>query len=282
MQVGLHRRQPCLAVRQLWRVVGAIDHRQAPVCHLGRQVRGLVDERVVLLSHDHGGGAGNGGEHRPQRGDAVGDVGQQRGAERLHGVGVHAGEDDVLLSLPVDRRRLFDQLVLGAAETHGGRHALRRVEGRDPLVHHLADALVGRHEGPRAGVHEDQRAHEFGPAEHQAERDAPTHGVPQQVDRAAAHLLDEGREVGHELVDGVPVQGSRPGRVAVAPLVQRHHPPTRSSARQVVDDQREVVRRPGEAVAEHEGGRRLGSASSLGPREVDAIDVEGLGHGPFV
>ena len=131
-----------------------------PFRHLGGQLRRLVDQRVVVLAHNDRRRAGDGGEPGPQGGVVVRGITHQRLAQCLHGVRVHADEDGVLLLAPLGRRVRLDQRVLGATHAERRGHAPCRVERVDEAVDEGADLLVGRQEGPRAGVHEDQRMHE--------------------------------------------------------------------------------------------------------------------------
>ena len=103
-QVGLDGRPPLRGVRQLRRVVRARDDGQPPVGHLAGQLGRLVDQRVVVLAHDDGRRAGDGGEPGAQGAVVVGGVAHQLAPEALDGVGVHAGEDGVLLLPPLGRR----------------------------------------------------------------------------------------------------------------------------------------------------------------------------------
>ena len=105
--------------------------------------------------------------------------------------------------------------------------------------------------------------------------DPAAHGMAQQVDRAAAHRLDERAEVRRQLPDGVALEPARPGRVPVPALVERDHA---AVGRQRVRRQREVERGAGEPVAEHQGRGPRRTAPPLGPRQVDAVDVEGPGR----
>ena len=114
-----------------------------------------------------------------------------------------------------------------------------------------------------------------GRARTSAHDDPAAHGVAQQVDRPLAHRLEQGRQVGRELLDGVAVEVPRLGRVPVPPLVEGDHAPV---GRQRVDLQREVVGGPGVAVTEHERRRPRGTAPPLGPGQVDAVHVEDLGR----
>ena len=94
-------------------------------------------------------------------------------------------------------------------------------------------------------------------------------GPPPTASRNAARSADE-------LLDGVALEASGPGRGAVPALVEGHDTPVR---RQCVHLQREVQRGAGEAVTEHERrSRPVGAAPPFGPRQVDAVDVEGLGR----
>ncbi len=276
-QMVLHGRPPLGRMGQLGRVVGARDDRQPAVRHRGRQRGRLVDQRMIVLSHDDGGRAGDGGEVHPRGLPVVtGGVGaHQLGAETLDGVGVHGGEGGLLLPLPLRRRVGLDEGVLGATEAQRRRHPLGRVERVDEAVDELAHPLVGRDEGPGGGVHEDQRAHEVRPGQDDAHDDPAAHGMAQQVDRAAAHRIDERAEVRRQLPDGVALEPARPGRVPVPALVERDHA---AIGRQRVRRQREVERGAREPVAEHQGRGPRRTAPPLGPRQVDAVDVEGPGR----
>ena len=133
-----------------------------------------------------------------------------------------------------------DQHVLGAAEAQRGRHAAGRVERHDVVPRHGAEVLVVGLERPGAGVHEDERVHQFRARQHHRHDDPAAHGVAEEVDGAVAHRLEERAEVVGQLLDGVALEGARLGGVPVAPLVERDHAPMR---RQRADLQREVVRR---------------------------------------
>src|SRR5450631_950736 len=51
-EVMLHRLPPLLRVGQLRRMVRALDNAELPVGHLGRQIRGLIDQGVIVGARD--------------------------------------------------------------------------------------------------------------------------------------------------------------------------------------------------------------------------------------
>src|ERR1700730_13944618 len=65
-EVMLHRLTPLLRVGQLRRMVRAPDDGELPVGHLGRQVRGLIDQGVIVGTRDDGRGLADGGKLRPE------------------------------------------------------------------------------------------------------------------------------------------------------------------------------------------------------------------------
>ena len=100
-----------------------------------------------------------------------------------------------------------------------------------------------------------ERAHDVGPAQDGAQGDPAPHGVAEQVDGAPTSCLEEGDEVGHQLLDGVAVEDTRP---VECPWPRSSSVTTCRWTARAVDLEREVVRGAGEPVDEDERGLSSG------------------------
>ena len=139
------------------------------------------------------------------------------------------------------RRRRAISSVLGAAQAERGRHAAggsKATMKSCTMVRRSSSR--GRNDQALVSIRMSERT-SSGRCQRHGHDDPAPHGVPEEVDRAATHRLDEGGQVGGQLVDGVALERARLGRAAVAPLVERSTTCRRAARRR---PQREVVEEP--------------------------------------
>ncbi|CAB4583827.1 unannotated protein [freshwater metagenome] len=196
---------------------------------------------------------------------------EQLDAERLHRPRVERRAALLLELLPLGRCALGDQRVLRILHRAEVRQSSGGVvAGEEPLEHRRPRRVV-RPERPTARVHQDQRANEIRSGQRDGDAHRPAHRVAEQVDRAADLLGDQRHEVGGEPVDRVAVEPTELRGGTVAPVVDHHHLPR---SREVLDVQREVVRRAREPMAQHQRHPVRTRADAI-PRQLHPVDREG-------
>ena len=161
----------------------------------------------------------------------------------------------------------------------GAEHALRRVGeiGERGRLHRLgnADGQARAMHQPVAETTEDQRAHEFGPAERQERGDARAHRIAHHVGALDPEAPEEiGRVAGHQ-VGAIVARGVELLARAVAAVVEGDDPPPGMGQRldpARIDPVDAMVR--GEAVDEED---RLAAVVALGG-DVDIGDLDAVGR----
>ncbi len=115
-------------------------------------------------------------------------------------------------------------------------------EGSNELMNPWTSARIsssgGRNDHALVSMRINERTRS-GRASDDSQDDTSAHGMAQEVDRPLPQSVEEPRQVGDELVDGVALEMAGLRRVAVTPLVERDHA---AVGRQCVDLEREVVR----------------------------------------
>ena len=158
--------------------------------------------------------------------------------------------------------------------------ALGDLEGRRELRQRCPDREVGRLEEPREAVDEDQARDALRMRRRERHREDPATDVGDQRRPLGADRVEDGRDVGHELLERRQRGGRDRIRQAGPPLVEHDQPPERGEALAELGERRHVPLRVQVAeplVEQQDVGRAL--ADDLVRKvEVAQAGVPGLGN----